>query len=368
MRKNILILAHNYGIQFIEGCNQYAQLFDKTQYSVTVAYLIGAEDAVVKQKTEAEKIIFLNLPSKAIRGLKISAIKKILAMCREQQFEMVFCHRYKPTYIMMWVALFVRIPRLFFIMHALETMRAYSRRLITACLYRENMTFIGVSNAVREDLRHDMWRVPASHITSYYNILDYELFEPQLYTAQQARELLKLPPEAFVFGTIGRLVKEKDQQTLILAFSEIKPFCPGIKLVLMGDGKLETDLKQLAAKLNLSEDIIFTGFIPDGFRYMKAFNIFVLNSVEEAFGRVLLEAMVAYTPIIASRADGIPEVVGDAGFVVTAKNPRELATVMQHTYSLSATELTAIGNKAYQRLVDTFSIQRFKQLFWETIS
>jgi hypothetical protein len=109
MRKKILILAHSYGMQFVESCNQYTQLFDKNNYAVTVAFLIGAPDEITRAKISAENLLFLNLPSRALRGMKWRAIWKVLTLCRAQGYEIVVCHRYKPTYIMLLVAQFYRI-------------------------------------------------------------------------------------------------------------------------------------------------------------------------------------------------------------------------------------------------------------------
>lgn len=352
-------------MQFLEGCNQYAQLFDRNLYHITVAYLIGAENALIREKTEADQVIFFDMPRRAIRGLKIPAIKTLLALCRSQHFDMVFCHRYKPSYIMLWVAQFCRIRALFFIMHAMGTMRSIPRRLLIAALLKKSMTFIGVSNAVQTDLKNSLWRVPAERIVTYYNIMDYELFEPQMLTREQARQHLNITESDFIFGTIGRLAKEKDQKTLIAAFALIKSRCPTAKLAFIGDGKLEHELRKQTQALHLENEVIFAGFIPNGFRYMKAFDVFILNSVKEAFGRVLLEAMLAFTPIIAARSDGIPEVVGDAGLLIEPKNPEQLADAMLQLYQLPKTELAALGEKGYERMARFFSLQRFHELFWQ---
>jgi hypothetical protein len=69
-----------------------------------VAYLTGKPDETVRERTMADNVIFLDIPKHQIRMLKIPAIRKLLTLCREYQFETVICHRYKPTYIMMWVA------------------------------------------------------------------------------------------------------------------------------------------------------------------------------------------------------------------------------------------------------------------------
>jgi glycosyltransferase involved in cell wall biosynthesis len=363
MRKNILILGHSYGMQFIESCNQYTHLFDKQEYEVTVAYLVGEPDDQIINKTFAENILFLNCSRRDIRGLKISAIRKLLALCRDKHFEIVICHRYKPTYIMLWVAQFCRIPALFFVMHAIGTMQSAARRLLIAALWRKNMTFAGVSDAVRDDLRKDMWRVPKARIVTLHNIIDHELFEPQFVNRPAARQELKIAPEAFVFGHIGRFVKEKDQKTLIQAFAFVTPHCPDAKLVIIGDGRLEIELKQQVKDLGLVNDVIFTGFIADGYRFIKAFDVTVLCSIKEAFGRVLLEAMVARIPIIATTVCGIPEVVGDAGLLVEASNPEKLAAAMIQIYQTPPTELHQFGEKGYQRMLNHFSIEPFKKHF-----
>jgi glycosyltransferase involved in cell wall biosynthesis len=367
MRKNILILCHNYGVQFLESCNQYSQLFDTARYEVTVIYLIGPANDQIRSKTLAEQVVFLNLPKYAISGLKLHAIRKLLKICREKSFDTVICHRYKPTYIMLWVAQFCQIKNLFFVMHALSTVKALPRKLLLAALYKKNMYFAGVSNAVCDDLRKDVWRIPQQKIITFYNIIDYELFEPKILSREQARRELGIPQDSIVFGNIGRLVKAKDQRTLLDALALLKTSSPTAHVTIIGDGRLEKELKTHAQHLQISHRVIFTGFVEDGFRFMKAFNALVLCSVEEAFGRVLLEAMIARIPIIATRADGIPEVVGNTGYLVEPSNATQLASAMQKIYSASNSELTALGEKSYQRMLDNFSPASFKKTFMQLV-
>src|SRR3990167_9844804 len=141
MRKNVLILGHNDATQFIDIFNQYTRLFDPKKYAVTVAYLTGKENPDSRARTIAENVTFLEVPQKEIRGLKISAVRKLLTMTREQNYEVVICHRYKPSYIMMWVAHFQKIPAMFFVMHELKTMISVGRRLLAAALWKRNMYF-----------------------------------------------------------------------------------------------------------------------------------------------------------------------------------------------------------------------------------
>jgi len=367
MRKNILIVSHTYGVPFIESCNQYTQLFDKAHYAVTVVYLTGKPQSEIRQKTEAENVIFFNCSNSAMRGLKLGPIRSLLSLCKKNNYSMVICHRYKAIYAMLWVALFCRIPKLIFVLHALGTMRALPRKLLVAALARKNMFFAGVSDATRDDLRRNMWRITHERIVTLPNILDYQLFEPRILSREQARKELNIPENTFVFGNIGRCVKEKDQKTLLKAFAQFKQHYQHAQLYILGDGRIEEELKQLAKELGLANDVIFTGFIRDGFRLIKAFDALVHCAIEEAFGRVLLEAMAARTPIIATRADGIPEVVGDAGYLVAPSQPDQLAAAMIKMFQLSQIELTRMTEKGYQRMLNHFSIEAFKKNFWQPL-
>jgi glycosyltransferase involved in cell wall biosynthesis len=344
MRKNILILGHNDATQFVDIYNQYTRLFDQTAYHITVAFLTGAPSDATQKRLLADEVIFFNFSKKSIRGLKIGAIRQLLALTRQKNFNLVICHRYKPSYIMMWVSLLQKIPALIFVMHELKTMTAWGRKLLIKILQRNNMWFAGVSNAVRDDMRRSLAGiVPKERVITLYNTIDIDLTEPQFFSRETAREKLGLTEDIFVFGNLARLVPNKDQHTLIHAFALIKADCPQAKLIIAGTGELEAS--------------------PNGFRFMPAFDCFVLPSKQEAFGRVLLEAMLAKTPVIAARVNGIPEVVGTVGTLINTGDMAGLAQAMKDIYLLSATERAARADHAYQHVQSHFSIPAFQQQF-----
>lgn len=365
MRKNILILGHNDATQFIDIFNQYARLFDKNHYEVTVAYLTGAENKDTRERTIAENVLFLDIPKRGLRYLKIKAMRKLHALCKEKKFSIVICHRYKPTYLMLLIAQLCQIEALFFVMHELRTMKNLGRRLLIRALLRDNMVFAGVSNAVRNDMQRNLNFLPKERLITLYNVIDFDLIQPQLLSREEARKQLGLSEDAFIYGNLGRLVPNKDQATLITAFSKIKPHCPNAKLVIAGSGALEANLRQQVNGLNLQDHVVFTGFIAMGFRYMKAFDCFVLSSVQEAFGRVLLEAMIAKLPIIATAANGIPEVMGDIGMLIKPRDIEGLSHAMQTMYDYSKAQRQEEGERGYQHALTHFSILPFQQQFWQ---
>lgn len=360
--RRVLLFNHSYPIQFMDVSNQYARVLMEAGDEVTVVYLTGKADEEVRQKTLGQEVIFLDCPQKVTRGLKISAIRQMLRLQQKRHFDLVVCHRYKPTYIMLWVALFCRIPMLISVMHELGCFRSLARRLLLAALAPKNFILAGVSNAVRDDLRRSVFRLPPGRLLTLYNMIDVDLTEPKFYSPLEARKRLGLPPGAFIFGTVGRLAKNKDQKTLIEAFSRIKVTCLDAKLVIVGDGQLENELKQQVNQLGLQNEVYFTGFVSDGFRYMKAFDAYISSSIQEAFGRVLLEAMLARIPTIATRVNGMPEVLGDTGLLVSPAQPEEMTAAMQKIYQLSQHEREDFASRGYRRVIQEFSLRRFAEV------
>lgn len=99
--------------------------------------------------------------------------------------------------------------------------------------------------------------------------------------------------------TAGRLVEAKGHEYLIRSFSKVRKnkVC---KLVVLGQGPLEGRLKSLVKDLHLNEEVLFPGFQKNPYAYFSESEIFVLSSLHEGFGKVLVEAMACGLPIIST--------------------------------------------------------------------
>lgn len=111
---------------------------------------------------------------------------------------------------------------------------------------------------------------------------------------------------------VCRLVRRKGLKYLVQAMQQLSK--SGITLEIIGTGERETELRALVDSMNLDNAINLIGYVPQErlADYYKRADIFVLPSISESFGQVLLEAMSSELPIIASRVGGIPETVHDA--------------------------------------------------------
>jgi len=129
--------------------------------------------------------------------------------------------------------------------------------------------------------------------------------------------------------TVGRLSKEKGIEYTIKAMPTILKKIPEIKLIIVGAGPEENNLKKLSKKLNLTGNVVFTGGIPNKnlSRFYKSADVFVLPSLREGMGLVLLEAMACGTPVIGSNTGGITDIIkyGESGFLVKPKDPEDIA-------------------------------------------
>lgn len=301
----VLQFCHGYDGPFLDCARQYAALFKNTEYKVCTVYLTGAPSDEVVQGSASDDVIFLNYSSQQIRGLKLAAIKDFKRIVASRQFVFCIAHRFKPIYI----ALFGSKLPVIGVHHAFGDYQRRSRRWL-ANAFKQRLRLLGVSNAVRDDMRACLTTFKPEHIETLYNRIDVAAVQAQQVNRDAARQQLDLPREAWIVGNVGRLHPDKDQTTLIKGFAEALPALPeGSLLAIMGSGRLDETLKQLVRELGIAERVRFLGQVPQGRRYFKAFDLFALTSDHEPFGMVLLEAMAANIPVIASDCGGAKEVV-----------------------------------------------------------
>jgi glycosyltransferase involved in cell wall biosynthesis len=155
--------------------------------------------------------------------------------------------------------------------------------------------------------------------------------ESLLSEKQNLKKELGMPENSLIVGTAGRLVPVKGPEFLLKAAKYIISEYPDTYFIFTGDGPLEQDLKRKALEMGISENVIFLGWRDDVAKIISIYDIFVLPSLNEGMGRVLVEAMALGKSIVASNIGGIPDLVihGKNGFLVPPKNPKELAKYIQ---------------------------------------
>ena len=133
-----------------------------------------------------------------------------------------------------------------------------------------------------------------------------------------------------VILSVGRLSKEKAQADLILAFQQLARTGADYKLVIVGDGPERAKLEATAAALRIDKRVVFTGQISDVQPFYAMADVFVLPSHSEGSPNVLLEAMVAEVPVVATAVGGVPEIVEDktSALLVPPRDPTAMANAI----------------------------------------
>lgn len=209
--------------------------------------------------------------------------------------------------------------------------------------------------------------------------VDLERFSPRPERAIALRQALA--PDGPLILHVGRFAPKKGQTYLLQAIPHILRRWPEARLALIGFGPLEATLESEARALGLDERVRFIGRVPHEEMpdYFAAADVFVLPSIvspsgdTEGLGVVLLEALAAGTPVVASRVGGIPDIVkdGETGLLVEEKQPEALARAI-----LQLLEQPALGRRlveeGHRHIQQFFSwpgvARRFESLFEEVLS
>jgi glycosyltransferase involved in cell wall biosynthesis len=189
---------------------------------------------------------------------------------------------------------------------------------------------VAVSQGVAEDAAK-MSNLPLDKVKVIYNpIFTDDLIEK---FDQPVNHPWFLEDKIPVILGVGRFTKQKDFPTLIRAFALVQKQCSA-RLMILGQGDDLPSLQALVTELSLEENVCFPGFVPSPYAYMKQSTLFVLSSIFEGFGNVLVEAMLAGTPVVSTDCESGPaEILADGkyGHLVAVGDVQGLATAMIKT-------------------------------------
>lgn len=357
----ILQFCHCHYGPFLDVARQYSVLFEGSRYKVLTVYLTGEASESARVGSSSDEVIFLNFKSRDIRGLKIGAIQALKRIVASRDIALIIAHRFKPIYI---ACLASSLP-VIGVHHAFGDYDRAPRRWF-AEIFSKRLALLAVSDAVRDDLRANLSTWPTDRVDTLHNRIDAARLHRELMSRSTARKALSLPQEAFVVGNVGRLHTDKDQATLLRGFAKARSGLPaGSLLAIIGTGPLQNKLRELAAELGISDSTRFLGHVTDARRAFAAFDLFVLSSDHEPFGMVLLEAMVAGSPIIATDCGGAPEVIGDTGRLFPLHDSDSLAKLILAHAREDSDETNAVRiKKVTQRLDEKFSCEAAQKRFF----
>jgi glycosyltransferase involved in cell wall biosynthesis len=160
-------------------------------------------------------------------------------------------------------------------------------------------------------------------------------------------------------GTACRLVPIKGVDVLIRAFADLSAEFPGLHLEIAGDGPERERLEKCAAETRVGPRIRFLGWRGNLVEDLRRWRLFVMPSLEEAFGVAALEAMAVGLPLVGTRVGGLPELIEDGrtGLLVPPGDPEALGRAIR-SLLLRPGLMLSMGTAGREKAVGEFSIDR----------
>ena len=293
-------------------------------------------DILAEVEKSSINVTVVNELQRDINPIKdLTALFKIRSFIKENNFDIIHTHTAKAGFIGRQAA---RLAKAKIIIHSTHghVFFGYFNSLITNFyIFLEKMaakwTDIIITLTEKEIKEHlELGIGHAAQFKCVYNGIDIANYTKAIDRAEE-RLKLNIAPNAIVLTTVGRLVSIKGQVYLLEAVSKTVDYFRSrdkdFRCLIIGEGELKGSLEEKVQEFGISENVHFLGHQSDVSPYLQLSDIFVLPSLNEGFGLVIIEAMAAGLPIIASNVGGIPEIVDDGteGLLVPSEDANKLA-------------------------------------------
>jgi glycosyltransferase involved in cell wall biosynthesis len=297
----------------------------------------------------------VNLVSK----ISLSTVYQLTKIIRKHKANIIHTHGFRSNFYGRIVALIQRIENLATCHVSLfdyTDTRALTRQIyffVEKILSFKTSKFICISNAMKKDMLK--LGISSNKTELIFNGVDLTRFYPRLENGKIRKEL-GLKPKGPVIGTIGRMVSEKGQIYLVQALKNLASDWSNLQCLFIGEGPLLPKIQKMAIELGVEDMCLFPGVREDVELIYSSLDIFVLPSLREPFGLVLLEAMASGVPVISTASGGPAEILlsGVNGILVPAKNGEALASQIRYLLlnKDKAIKMSQEGLKTVQKRFD----------------
>lgn len=363
----VLQLQNRYNVNASDLAEQVIQGLPAEHFEVTTAFLRG-RPGPGEPESRAARSIYFGFSQSDLKGLRLRALWCLYRLCREQRYDVVIAHRFKPMNMLMLLNRWLKIPACIGVQHGIGDFdRGYrrweARRLLTA-----NWRVVGVSRAVRDYLVGCGAGFDAGNTVQINNAIDIDRAERLQHPREQARSLLGLAQEPFIFGAIGRLVPVKGHIHLIEAFAHVQSAYPQTHLAIIGEGRMRAELEAAIVRFGLEGKAHLLGAREDALQYVRAFDAFVMPSLSEGLPLALLEGMSGHLPVVGSDIPSLRPILEDCGGrIFPVGQSAILAKCLLDVLAISDELRASEGERAYVYLRRAHDIEDFRQQYLELV-
>jgi glycosyltransferase involved in cell wall biosynthesis len=331
----------------------------KKGYRHIVCYLVGPPSANETLGKAGYDIIWLPFGKEDLRKFKYQVVRELDQVIKANRVDIIHAQRHKSVFYAALAARKNSNVRMITTVHGLKRSRSFFRKIGNRILWPRINKIIAVSEAVKSDILLTNPWFPADRVEVVYNGIDLALFGRSDLDKTESRFFFGLPSHCWLWGAVGRLAPVKGHDVLLRAWARSEIGSRGGHLAIAGEGRLRDELTALAKELGIANEISFLGHLTDIPKFLAALDGFAMPSRHEGFGLALVEALAAGLPVIASRVDGIPEILTTLadkgqGFLVPPENEKELGAAMGKVMAWSELQRNqaVAGIKQHAQLFD----------------
>ncbi len=284
--------------------------------------------------------------------LDTRTILAIRSFCQEEKVDLIHSHGYKANLYAFFATRSLGNIGLVATCH--NWLGDDPKMKLFAAADRFFLRYFSAVAAVSEELKRKIINagIEAEKVHVQNNGIDLERFGVAPGTREEVRAALGIPESAVVIGTVGRISAEKGHVHLLNTTAELINRHPQTFFLIVGDGELRQQLEKEWG----GSRVIFTGYRSDLPQLYSCMDIFALPSLTEGLPLVLLEAMAAGLPVVASRVGSVPDLVvdGDSGLLVEPADDTALHRSLLHLLNDPETRKT-MGANARGRVMAGYS-------------
>ncbi|ENM5768234.1 glycosyltransferase [Vibrio mimicus] len=318
----------------------------------TILLLSLTGESVNKPKHSAVKLVELKMRKTPFGFVK--AYWQAINILRQFQADVVHSHMVHANIFARLVRFVAPIPRLVCTAHSNN--EGGKARMLA---YRLTDSWCDLTTNVSQEAVEAFITQKATkpgRIVALYNGIDLAKFVFNPVARDRCRAELGLNTNQTLLLSVGRLTEAKDYPNLLRAFARLVKSQPSIRLAIIGQGELATQIEQMVEQLELKSHVHLLGLRFDVADWMSAADCFVLSSAWEGFGLVVAEAMACERPVVATDCGGVAEVVGDYGYLVPPRDSEKLAEAFEQAMALSSQERATLGNNARNYIESRYSL------------
>jgi len=355
-----------------------ARYFLSRGYQVTLCFLYDKYNLLAEmRRREPYQVVILEAKvpgqSRLANGLRaVRALWRLYWLLRRERIQVIETLTHYSNLLGIVIACLAGVPVR--ISSQRNTLLGFPTWFLRLDAWLVNSRLVDKMVAVSEQTRRfcvDVEEMVSQKVVVIPNGINLAEFDRAQWTATDLHSLrtsLKIPPGARVVLTVARLHPQKGHSYLIQAAPVILATCPDVIFLLVGDGEERATIEQCIRNAGLSDHFRLLGMRRDVPQLLALSDLFVLPSIYEGMPNVVLEAMAAMLPVVATNVDGTQEVVvdGETGLLVLPADPETLGNAIVSLLE-DETRRRGMGQRGYWRVQTQFSEQAMCRRYEELI-